>query len=84
MRQQELLQDVRHAIDNLPPALHQIVELRFGRDMSYSEISVQFNLSPENTRKRVQQARSILRASCVEARSGDRTFHQLKTDTFMV
>jgi RNA polymerase sigma factor (sigma-70 family) len=62
---QELLQDVRHAIDNLPPALHQMVELRFGRDMSYSEISAQFHLSPENARKRVQQARSILRASCV-------------------
>lgn len=72
VRHKELLQDVRHAIDNLPPALHQIVELRFGRDMSYSEISVQFNLSPENARKRVQQARSILRASCAGARFGNR------------
>lgn len=64
---QECLQGVRHAIDNLPPTLHQIVKLRFVHDMSYSEISTQLQLSPANARKRVQQARSILRASCAGA-----------------
>lgn len=68
---QEALQDVRYAIDSLPHALHETVELRFFHDLSYREIAIQLNLSPENARKRVQKARSFLRASLTENCSSD-------------
>ena len=58
---QEFLQDVRYAIDDLPPRLHETAEFRLVRDLSYREIATQLNLSTENARKRAQQARSILR-----------------------
>jgi RNA polymerase sigma factor (sigma-70 family) len=58
---QEFLQDVRYAIDDLPLRLHETAEFRLVRNLSYREIATQLNLSTENARKRVQQARSILR-----------------------
>ena len=63
---QELLQDVRYAIDDLPLGLHATTELRLVRDLSYREIATQLNLSTENARKRAQQARSILRMALAE------------------
>jgi RNA polymerase sigma-70 factor (ECF subfamily) len=60
---QEILQDVHHAIGNLPPRLHDTAKLRLVRDLSYREIATQLNLSPENARKRMEQARTLLRLS---------------------
>lgn len=68
---QELLQDVRYAIDGLPPGLHETTELRLIRDLSYREIAAQLNLSTENARKRAQQARSILRMALAGDCPGD-------------
>lgn len=63
---QQILQDVHYAIGNLPPHLHDTAELRLVCGLSYREIATQLNLSPENARKRMQQARSILQTSLVE------------------
>lgn len=63
MSRQEMLQDVHYAMDNLPPRLHVTAELRLVRNLTYREIASQLNLSPENARKRVQEARAILRTS---------------------
>lgn len=64
---QEVLQDVYYAIGNLPPRLYETAELRLVCGLSYREIATKLNLSPANARKRVQQARSILRTSLVES-----------------
>ena len=55
-----MLQGIRRAIGDLPPRLHQTVELRLLRGLSYREIAVQLNVSPANARKRVQQGRTML------------------------
>ena len=62
---QEILQDIHCAIGNLPPRLHETAKLRLVRDLSYREIAIQLNLSPENARKRMEQARTLLRLSLV-------------------
>jgi RNA polymerase sigma-70 factor (ECF subfamily) len=59
----EILQDVRSAIDDLPPGLHATIDLHLVRDLSYREIATQLNLSTENARKRAQQARAMLRTA---------------------
>ena len=59
----EILQDIHHAIGNLPPRLHDTAQLRLVRDLSYRDIATQLNLSSENARKRMEQARSLLRTS---------------------
>lgn len=63
---QEILQDVRSAIDDLPPSLHATIDLHLVRDLSYREIATQLNLSTENARKRAQQARAMLRTALAE------------------
>jgi RNA polymerase sigma-70 factor (ECF subfamily) len=68
---QEVLQAVRHALDNLPPGLQDTAELRLVCDLPYNEIAIQLQISPENARKRVQQARAMLQTSLAEYRSGD-------------
>ncbi len=57
----ELYIHVRYSIDDLPPRLRTAFRLRFIHEMSYLDISAQLNLTTANTRKRVQQARTILR-----------------------
>lgn len=57
----ELYVHVRYSIDDLPPRLRTAFRLRFIHEMSYLDISAQLNLTTANTRKRVQQARTILR-----------------------
>jgi RNA polymerase sigma factor (sigma-70 family) len=63
---QEILQNIHGAIGNLPPRLYETAKLRLIRDLSYREIATQLNLSPENTRKRMEQARCLLRTSLGE------------------
>ena len=67
---QQILQDVHYAIGTLPPHLHDTAELRLVCGLSYHDIANQLNLSPENARKRMQQARSILRTSLLETAMG--------------
>jgi RNA polymerase sigma factor (sigma-70 family) len=57
-------------IDELPPKLHDPFMLRFIHELSYIDISAQLSLSPENIRKRVQQARTILRDGVSKFHSG--------------
>lgn len=59
--QRELCYYLRHLIHELPQKLHDPFMLRFMHEMSYVDISTQLDLSAENTRKRIQQARTILR-----------------------
>lgn len=54
---------IRQAIDDLPPRLREASQLRFVHDMPCRDIASQLNLSPENVRKRLQQARAILQTS---------------------
>ena len=56
---------VSHAIDDLPAPLRQPFVLRFIEDMSYPDIAERLELTNANVRKRVQQARAILREQCV-------------------
>ncbi len=67
---EEFFQDVRQAIDDLPPGLHDTVVLRLVRDLPYGEIAMQLHLSPEVARKRAQQGRAILRMSLAGTRPG--------------
>jgi RNA polymerase sigma-70 factor (ECF subfamily) len=57
----ELNTCLRCSIDDLPPKLRAAFRLRFIHEMSYLDISAHLNLTTANIRKRVQQARTILR-----------------------
>jgi len=58
---QEVLSKVRHAVDDLPPRLREPFVLRFFQEMAYDDIAAKLMLSTENVRKRIQQARDILK-----------------------
>jgi RNA polymerase sigma-70 factor (ECF subfamily) len=57
----EVFAHVCSAINNLPPRLREPFVLRFFQEMDYREIAERLILSPDNVRKRIQQARDILR-----------------------
>ncbi len=52
---------IRGAIDQLPEKLRQTSLLYFLEEMSYRDIAKQLGISYDNVRKRIQQARAILR-----------------------
>ncbi len=54
---------IHRAIDGLPPRLREPSRLRFFDELPYRDIASQLNLTPENVRKRLQQARALLQAS---------------------
>jgi RNA polymerase sigma factor (sigma-70 family) len=56
----EMGEQIRRAIDELPPRLRYPFVMRFCREMSYADIAQQLDLSNSNARKRIQQARSVL------------------------
>jgi RNA polymerase sigma-70 factor (ECF subfamily) len=58
---QEALSRVRHAVADLPPRLREPFVLRFFQEMTYDDIATRLTLSAENVRKRIQQARDILK-----------------------
>ena len=58
---QEVFTDVCNAIDDLPPRLREPFVLRFFQEMTYDDIANKLTLSAENVRKRIQQARDILK-----------------------
>ena len=57
----EVFAHVCNAVDGLPPRLREPFVLRFFQEMEYREIAECLILSPANVRKRIQQARDILR-----------------------
>jgi len=57
----ELGAAIDRAIATLPSRLRTTFELRFIELLPYAEISEMLEISPENARKRIQQARSHLR-----------------------
>ena len=58
----EMLGYVSRAVEELPARLRQPFVLRFLQETAYREIAEQLAITTDNTRKRVQQARAILRA----------------------
>lgn len=58
---QEMSFHLRNSINELPSRLHIPFTLRFIDGMSYADISARLALSPLNTRKRIQQARTFLK-----------------------
>jgi len=59
--QREVTTCLSHVVSNLPPRLREPFVLRFFYEASYPEIAESLALSPANVRKRIQQARVILR-----------------------
>lgn len=51
---------IRQAVNALPARLHQPFTMRFDWEMSHLEIAKRLDISPDNARKRIQQAREIL------------------------
>lgn len=52
---------LRRAVDELPHSLREPFMLRFFDEMEYDEIARRLGLTPANVRKRIQQARTLLR-----------------------
>ncbi|MEG3926333.1 MULTISPECIES: sigma-70 family RNA polymerase sigma factor [unclassified Microcoleus] len=59
--QRELELFFRYAIDELPDRLRETFILHFESELSYPDIAEQLNISYDNVRKRISQARAILR-----------------------
>ncbi|MEM7038158.1 MAG: sigma-70 family RNA polymerase sigma factor, partial [Bacteroidota bacterium] len=59
--QKEGYHRLRSELEELPVRLRDVMMLRAYQDMPYKEIALQLRITPENARKRVQQAREILR-----------------------
>ena len=57
----EVREIVAAAINELPTSLHDAANLRFVQETSYPVIARMLSITVENARKRVQQARAILR-----------------------
>jgi hypothetical protein len=62
---------VRRAIARLPNRLRETFILHFDRQLSYQEIAEQQNISYANVRKRISQARAILKQALREYFIGD-------------
>jgi len=57
---------IMQAIDDLPVRLREASRLRFVHDMPCRDIAMQLDLSPENVRKRLQQARALLQPALAQ------------------
>ncbi|MEW6730795.1 MAG: RNA polymerase sigma factor [Acidobacteriota bacterium] len=64
------------AIESLPGRLRAPFLLRVFNEMSYQEIAIQLNISNENARKRVQQARLLLRKAMAKYYAKPRDYSQ--------
>src|SRR5712692_1408926 len=58
----ELEYDLESMIDALPVRLREVCVLRFTHELPYKEIATRLALTQANVRKRIQQARAMLRA----------------------
>jgi len=63
LMEQERAREIRECIDALPPNLRKPIEMRFLENMSYADIARHLQLTNCNVRKRVQQAKDLLRVS---------------------
>ena len=61
---------IRRAIAELPPPLRAVAELRFVHESGYGVIARFLSISEANARKRVQQARELLRPQLVDFAPG--------------
>ena len=62
LQQDEEMQIVQEAIQKLPSRIRQTFILHYNVQMSYQEIAQVQNISYANVRKRISQARSVLKA----------------------
>lgn len=69
----------RRVIDDLPPRLQAPAEFYFLQEMTCPDIATRLNLSPANVRKRIQQARTLLRIRISAYLDGD-TFDEIPRD----
>src|SRR5262249_28690496 len=63
----EAIVSVCGVVNDLPPRLREPFALRFFQEMAYGDIAARLILSTDNVRKRIQQARDILRQRLVSA-----------------
>lgn len=81
--------DPQFTIHHLPGRLREVFMLRFLREMSYKDIATRLELTQANVRKRIQEARAILRALRNNSISGNEkqrancSRRRLATDTTM-
>src|SRR4029077_14082114 len=66
----ELIAVVRNRVQNLPPRLRKVAELYLLREMPYREIADLLALTEVNVRKRMQEARPLLREHLQAYREG--------------
>jgi RNA polymerase sigma factor (sigma-70 family) len=55
---------LQKAIESLPPLLRDVARLRFLHEASYGSIASTLSITEPTARKRVQQARTVLRSCC--------------------
>jgi len=55
---------LQRAIDSLPPLLRDVARMRFLNEASYGAIASTLSITEPTARKRVQQARMVLRSCC--------------------
>jgi DNA-directed RNA polymerase specialized sigma24 family protein len=55
---------LQRAIESLPPLLRDVARLRFLHEASYGAIASTLSITEPTARKRVQQARTVLRSCC--------------------
>ena len=60
--QSELGEYLLHALDDLPPLLMEPCKRRFLEDMPYEQIAAELGINNDTVRKRIQEARAILKA----------------------
>lgn len=75
----ELLAIIQDRIQRLPSRLKSVAELHLLREKPYSQIADLLSISEVNVRKRMQQARTLLREHLQPYRQGDVRFQAPKT-----
>ncbi len=72
---------LRAALAELPNRLRTPMELHFLQDMSYSEVATALAISQVNLRKRIQQARALLRENLELYEAGNVVIRELKSNS---
>lgn len=67
----ELIAVAQDRIQNLPPRLRKVAELHLLREIPYSELADLLSLTEVNVRKRMQEARALLREHLLSYMKGD-------------
>jgi RNA polymerase sigma-70 factor (ECF subfamily) len=80
--EQELANFFSLAIDELPPKLRETFILHFKEELSYKEIAEKLNISYDNVRKRICQARKILKQRYEQDFLGVEDRHYTHLDSF--